>query len=321
MQARKVLAPWLRYLLILAVAASFVEFILLRLLLRGGAFAPPGETIDRLFNILLTAGLAGLNFAFIATGLALALLAFFLLRGRATQRSLAILIWSLLAVGILLPFLLRSILPLVYQGLSIAVLVPLLLLHPRKRSWNFLGACAIAAALGSTYYFQASLNSAALGLSLPHSSTIFSGGELMAVAAPFLLLPGRRWRPWVVPLAALPAIAFIMASQSAIVSLAAVWTVYFTLFLPAPIYALALGAYTYDLADFLRDRPQRWIGVGLLLVGIAGRLFQNTYLAQLSLLGLILFILPASALFLGVREEAEPRASPEASGSQPQSPR
>ncbi len=320
-QAREAVVPWLRILLISVAAASIVEFVLLRLLLRGGAFAPPGAVIDALFDLLLTVGLAALNFAFLAAGVSLALMAFLLLRGGITRKSVALLIWFLLALGLLLPLLLHPSVPLLYHGLSMAVVVPLLLLFPRKRSWDFLATCAIAAALGTTYYFQASLSVFAMGVPLPYATEIFSVGEILAVTAPFLLLPGRRWRPWFVPLAALPAIAFVLASQSAFASLAAVWTVYFTLFLPAPIYALALGVYAYDLADLLHDKPQRWMGVGFLLIGIAGRMFQNTYLAQLSLLGLILFILPASTFGLRSPVKAESRTLPKPSGLENAGPR
>lgn len=310
-RARTAVAPWLRFLLIIAVSAAVVEFLLLRLLLRGGAFAPPGAVIDQLFDLLLTLGLAALNLAFLAAGVVLALVALLLLRGGTTNKTVALLIWALLAVGLLLPLLLHPMTPLLYHGLSMAVVIPLLLLFPRKRSWDFLAACTIAAALGTTYYFQASLSASAVGFQLPYASEVFSAGEILAISAPLLLLPGRHWRPWFVPLAALPAFAFILASQSVFVSLAAVWTVYFTLFLPVPIYALALGAYTYNLADLLSDQPHRWMGVGLLLIALAGRLFQNTYLAQLSLLGLILFIIPASALGLRSLRKTESPASSE----------
>lgn len=314
-RARTAVAPWLRTLVIFAVVAALIEFVLLRLLLRGGAFAPPGAVMNAIFDFLLQVGLAALNFSFLAAGVALALVAFLLLRGGTIRKWVALLIWSLLAVGILLPLLLHSAMPLLYHALSMAIVVPLLLLFPRKRSWDFLAACTIGAALGATYYFQASLSASALGIFLPWSTEIFSVGEILAVTAPFLFLLGRHWRPWLVPLAALPVIIYLLASQSAFVSLVAVWTVYFTLFLPAPIYALALGAYTYDLGDLLYGKPQRWMGIGLLLIALAGRMFQVTYLAQLSLLGLILLVLPAAALGLRSPEAAGAPASPEPSPS------
>lgn len=305
---RKLLIPSLRFFLVLAIGASLVEFILLRLLLRGGAFAPPGESLDRLFALLMTAGLAGMNFALIAIGVSVALIAILLFGRTVSQSSLAILLWLLIVVGALLPILLTPLATLLYQGLSVGVLGLLLMLHPRKQSWDFLGAVAIVAAVFTTYYYQSSLSLSALGLRIPNPNLVFSGGEVIAVAAPLLLLGGRKWRPWLVPLAALPVVGFMIASSSAIVPLAAAWTVYFTLFLPLPVYAVALGAYAYVLGDTLRTPPQRWMGLGLLLVGLGGRMFQSTYLAQLSLLGALLFILPMAALL----EVPEPGRQPQA---------
>ncbi|MFQ5918550.1 MAG: hypothetical protein ACE5I4_00725 [Thermoplasmata archaeon] len=311
--ARETVLPWLRMAILLAVFGALIEFVLLRLLLRGGAFAPPGAILDQLFSLMLTLGLAALNFAFLTTGIALALVAFILFRRGILERTAALLIVALLAVGLLLPLLSHPTTPLLYQGLLLVLLLPLLLLFPRRRSWDFLAACAIAGALGTTYYFQAGLSGAAIGLQLPYVSEIFSGGEVLAVAAPLLLLPGRGWRPSLVPVAALAAVIFVFVSASAFVSLAAVWTVYFTLFLPMPVYAVALGAATYSLAAFLSDKSTRWMGAGFLLILVAGRMFQSTYLAQISLLGFILFVVAASTLVLGTRDEAPLRDSPTAS--------
>ncbi|MFQ5838894.1 MAG: hypothetical protein ACE5HJ_08985 [Thermoplasmata archaeon] len=305
MDLRRTLAFLLPFALALTVTAALLEFFLLRLLLRMGALIPAGETIDRIFGLLMNGGLVSLNVALMAGAVSIAAVAL-LLRNNILGRSLAALLMALLAMGILLAVLAEPFVPFLYQALGMATLVPLILLHPRKRSWDFLGSCAIVAAIGTTYYYQAALNSSALGLGLPYASSIFSGGEVMAIAAPILLLPDRRWRAWVVPLALLPAIAFLMVSSNTFVPLIATWTVYFTLLLPAPIYAVALGAYIYSVTDLLSTRSQRWMGVGLMLVTLGGRMFQNTYLALLSLLGALLIILPISAL---VAEASEVPAS------------
>ncbi len=46
------------------------------------------------------------------------------------------------------------------------------------------------------------------------------------------------------------------------------------------------------------------MGLGLLMVAIGGRMFQTAYLAHLSLLGLLLFVLPLTALMTESPEEA-----------------
>ncbi len=169
------------------------------------------------------------------------------------------------------------------------------LLGSGRGTWDIVGAVVLAAAVGTTYYLQAGLALSSLGLDLRFSNGVFGVGEGLAVAAPLLLLPGRRWRPRLLPLALLAGAGFLLASRWDLLPLVAAWTVYFTMFLPAPLYAAALAAYVYDLGDLLRQAP-RWMGFGLLLVALGGRVFQTTYLVQLSLLGLLLFLLPAHLL-------------------------
>jgi hypothetical protein len=283
------------------VAAALVEFFLLRTLLRMGAFAPPGETIDAIFNLLLTGGLVGFNVAIITSAVAIAIIAALLWRGL-LGRVLATLLITLLAVAALLSAFAAPVVLILYQGLAVAAIVTLAVLHPNRRSWDFAGSVAVLAAIVSTLYYQADLNASALGAGLPYASSVFSGGEVAAIAAPLLLLPGRRWRRWAVPVALLAAVAFLMMSSRPFVPLVAAWTVYLTLLLPSPVYAVALGALVYVLWDLLSDPTRRWMGYGLLLVALAGRMFQNTYLAHLSLLGAILMVLPATVILAETAE-------------------
>lgn len=292
---RRRAADLLPFFVSLAVIAAVLEFVFLRLLLRGGGFAPAGEALDRLFALLRTGGLASLTAALLASGVALALVAYLLWRTRGPARVLATLLGLLLLATLLLSVLQRPVVHLAYQLLAMAALGALLYLRRGWRTWDLAAACVLVAAVGTTYYLQASLALASLGVSLPLPNTVFRYGEGLAVAAPLLLLPGRRWRPRLLPLALLPAAAFLLAAQSAMLPLVAAWTLYFTLFLPAPLYAAALAAFVYDLGDLLQEAP-RWMGLGLLLLALGGRVFQTTYLVQLSLLGLLLFLLPAHLL-------------------------
>ncbi len=315
MEARKALETLLPFILTITVIGALLEFILLRLLLRVGAFAPSGETFNVMFSVLLTGGLAARNVALIAAAVSVASIALLLWRG-IIKRSLAAILWSILALGFLLLAFRGPLALLVLQVLGLAALVPLILLHPEKRSWDFVGSCAIVAALASTFYYQADLNASSLGLGLLHAPEVFSGGEILAVAAPILLLPDRRWRWWAAPLAVAAAVIYVMVSSYAFVPLIAVWTVYITLFLPAPVYAVAAGAYVYDLADMLSRRSLRWMGYGLLLVALAGRVFQDTYLSFISLVGVLLIVLPASALVTQAAPARPASAPADEEGSQ-----
>lgn len=292
---RRDLTPYLPLVLTLTVVASLVEFFLLRLLLRAGALAPITDLITIIFQVLLYVGLGGLYVSVLASGLTLGIIAVLLWRPD-PRGALTILLLALLVVAASFFVLQSRPLMLVYPFLGMAVLVLLIVMHPRKRSWDFAGALAVVLAIGTTLYLLADTNARSFGWELDYAQEVFSGGEILAVAAPILLVFGRRWRPLAAVAAVAAATGFYVVSSSPFVPLVAAWTVYLTYFLPIPVYAVALAALVYDLGDMLTDPNQRWMGYGLLFVVIGGRLFQTTYLAQLSILGALLLILPLAMI-------------------------
>ncbi len=295
MDLKRTLFPYLPLLLTVTVVAALVEFFLLRILLRGGAFAPQGETIDLVFEVLMTVGLVGLAVGGLTSALCLLTIAVLVWRP-GPLKGLTVLIVSVLALSALFVLLAESVLLLLYPLVALAMLALLIFLHPRKRSWDFAGAAAAAVAIGTTLYALAATNAASVGWELEYAQEVFSAGEIVVIAVPILFIFGRRWRPWAAAAGIAAGAAFYSVSLSPYVPLVSAWTIYVTYFLPTPVYAVALGALVYCLADMLADSSQRWMGYGLLLVALAGRAFESTYLAQLSLLGAILLILPVAMI-------------------------
>jgi len=66
----------------------------------------------------------------------------------------------------------------------------------------------------------------------------------------------------------------------------ALWTTGISLFLPFPIYLLALALFLLTIVACFRDRDAYWIATGLLLVLLAGYMAESTYQHLLFLLGI-----------------------------------
>lgn len=292
---RRTFTPFLPLLLPVTVVAVLVEFFLLRLLPQGGAFAPQGEVIDLVFEILTAVGLVGLSVAVVTSALALLVIAILVWRP-GPLRALTVLILLVLALAALFFLLRESILLLLYPLVAMTMLALLLLLHPRIHSWDFAGAAAAAVSIATTLYALAATNAALIDWDLEYSQQVFNAGEIFVVATPILFVFGRRWSPWAAAAGIAAGLAFYVVSMSPYVPLLEAWTIYVAYFLPTPVYAIAFGALVYCMWNMLTDASQRWMGYGLLMVVLAGRAFENTYLAQLSLLGAVLLILPLAMI-------------------------
>ncbi|MCH8850792.1 MAG: hypothetical protein IIC89_08200, partial [Chloroflexi bacterium] len=66
----------------------------------------------------------------------------------------------------------------------------------------------------------------------------------------------------------------------------ALWTTGVSLFLPFPVYLLALALFLLTIVACVRDRRAYWIAAGLLLVVLAGYMAESTYQHLLFLLGI-----------------------------------
>ena len=92
---------------------------------------------------------------------------------------------------------------------------------------------------------------------------------------------------------------FVVAAGSlapaATTSILALWTTGLSLFLPLPLYLLALGLYLLTAVACLRNGKDFWVGAGLLLLLLAGYMPEATYDHLLVLLG-VAFAAGASGL-------------------------
>lgn len=84
--------------------------------------------------------------------------------------------------------------------------------------------------------------------------------------------------------------AFYMTSTW-LLSIIAMWTLGFTMFLPFPVYAAALFAFVY-VAAMAWSNGDRWVTIGMIMLFFAGRLAQLGYLSMLMITGLALMSLP-----------------------------
>jgi len=80
-------------------------------------------------------------------------------------------------------------------------------------------------------------------------------------------------------------------TSSWLLSIIAMWTLGFTMFLPFPIYVIVLFVFIYTVT-LSWSRSQSWMAMGLLLLFFAGRLAQLGYLSMLMVIGLALISFP-----------------------------
>jgi hypothetical protein len=145
------------------------------------------------------------------------------------------------------------------------------------------------------YYALAHLFYRALDYSTvpPVAAPMLHLGEglvVVASAAVFWAWGARRWKQAGVAGTSFTAIAvFVVAAGSlapaATTSILALWTTGLTLFLPLPLYLLALGLYLLAAVACLRNGKDFWVGAGLLLLLLAGYMPEATYDHLLILLG------------------------------------
>lgn len=118
--------------------------------------------------------------------------------------------------------------------------------------------------------------------------------ETLAVAAPAVtwlaLRPGRHLgaAAGAALAAALP--AGLLAAPAGVLAALAMWTLGFTLFLPVPVYVVALWAYAYVVLRAVTTPGWQPAGLGLLLVGLGGLRVEDSYFGLLGLVGVLLVV-------------------------------
>jgi len=319
------LAAGLRPLTITLIAAVLAETLLLRIVVRVGVHVPKHSVLTGLFETASTLGSLAFNFASV---LALVLLTLVLTFVIANKRSRAFSpLIALLSAGLFLGLFLTLVTDTpeadALFGVS-AALLAITILIVATRTGDLTPAVAVAlglmvaAYLSYEYYtlsyvFYRILDYAAIP---PLSLDALRFGEAMAMVA-----AGAVFFAWGLPrwgligraggaVVAVTILALTAAGLSPVSTMAilALWTTGVSLFLPFPIYLLALALFLLTLVACFRDRNASWIAAGLLLVLLAGYMAESTYQHLLFLLGIV---------FLSgiVKEEDTPPAS------QPQEPR
>jgi hypothetical protein len=293
----------LRQLAALLVAAAVAETLFLRLATRVAVHVPKGEAARAGAHVAALLGTLALNLASVlAIGIVVVVLALLVLRiegalGRLALATLAAgMLWGLgstLTTGsplgdALFGLTMTMLAVCVGFGLARRTGLPL-------RARVAIGLMVVAYACYQ-YYSLSHLFYRVLDYSTvpPLAVPVLRLGEglvVVAGAAAFWAWGARRWRHAGFAGTSIVAVAvFVIAAgslaPSATTSILSLWTTGLSLFLPLPLYLLALGLYLLTVIACLRSGEDFWTGAGLLLVLLAGYMPEATYDHLLLLLGL-----------------------------------
>jgi len=291
-------------LIITFLVAVLAETLLLRIVVRVGVHVPKHSVFTGLFESASTLGSLAFNFASV---LALVLLTIVLTFAIANKRSRA---FSPLIAVLSVALFLGLFLTLVTNtpeadalfGVSAALLAVTILIvairtsHVTPAVGLALG-LMVAAYLSYEYYTLSYVFYRILDYTTipPLSLDALRLGEALAMVAAgtvFLAWGLPRWGTIGRAGAATVAVvllALTVAGLSPVSTMAilALWTTGVSLFLPFPIYLLALALFLLTIVACFRDRDTYWIAVGLLLVLLAGYMAESTYQHLLFLLGIL----------------------------------
>jgi hypothetical protein len=255
------------------VVAAAAEFALLRVVLRVGPVVPRNEATEIFFGAVTLAGTAALNAATILSVLAVAL---WLRQRGPRQWGLPDIVVgatvALLAVGSLVQP--DSLIGLAWStGLALAAF---LLGYKRRAGLAFLPGLAYGTAVLSR-------------VSGLWPGTGFWMGVAEAAVVAFglaLFATNLRHRHWL-QLAAglLPGFGLVagLSLTGWMVKAVGIWALGISFYLPAPFYGLALAGFIWHVLAYTRGTGR----AGLLLMGLAGLRTDFSYLALLSLTGLL----------------------------------
>ncbi len=291
----------------LLMTSVLVEFVAMRVLSRIGPLLPDEPTWDSLFQLLQTVGLGALNLI-ILSAVAVLLAEY----GRSVRRgdartSLTAAVCALAAVLILLlSFLGMSATSMLAGslalGVSIAILFALCVRNPRERSFHcflliiFLVLTSYYAAKGATGLGSGSRDSAALYF-LAEALAVVAG-----LAVPLVFRPDWHSKTAVTCLLLLALWALVAWSRPWALATLVMWNTGFSLWLPAPLYAVGLGVFLYTVLALAQgDAPGRGTAMGLLLIVAAGLKLDYSPYALMALLGCFLIAVPVSGASLQPR--------------------
>ncbi len=313
------------YLLWTLLVAGLTELLLFRTLSRVGVHIPKEGLALRVYDGLVSTGSYAFNVSSATAFLAVGLLAYGAYRAAAGRRPLlaaaAALMLALTAVSLLLAFAGEGASTRLAYGLLAAGIMAALAIgawNDRRRDpWRALAVVLVVLAYaGSLYHVLANEAYQALGLTARPPATLraLEAAEalvLVAAGVAFWRWSGvrvrgwtgpRRWRPALLQAGvAVALVAVFVASYygrggSSTAAILSLWSLGLTLYLPMPLYALALGLYGAAVAGALRrhasgdDHP--WDAIALGLLPVAGLTLELTYQYLVALVALLVLVRP-----------------------------
>jgi len=153
----------------------------------------------------------------------------------------------------------------------------------------------VVAEYSCSYYYMIASSTAMSNFYLPYVSEIFSFGEILALITPLVafLILRPKWDGRNTVFASIPVLLFLLVARSPLLAPILTWSVYFTLHLPVPFYAISMWFASYVLIDLLRQRSVT--AFSFLFLIPAGRMLNTIYLNQLALLGVLTLIQPLTS--------------------------
>jgi hypothetical protein len=299
------------------LAAALAETLLLRLVTRVGVHLPKKGAVTEAYEAASLLGSLAFNFASVlAIALVVVVLASLVRRMENGPGRLALVgLSAAMLVSLALTLATGATAADAVFGVATALLVGTVGLvfageavrSPRARVAL---ALMVAAYFCYQYYLLGHLFYRILdyGAVPPLSITVLRLGEVLAVtaaAAAFWAWGLPRWR-WVgtagmaVVAALLLLLVFAGLSPYSTMAILALWTVGLSLYLPFPVYLLALALYLLTLVACWRSGDAFWTAAGLLLVLLAGYMPEATYQHLLLVLGV--------AFVVGAAQPITPRA-------------
>lgn len=291
-----------RYIVPALIAASILEFSLIRTFSRMGVVLPKQKLVFDIYDLLILTGSFMFNFASLLVLLAVALAG--VLVFTRTRRSSFLLSASALALIQLSIYLVfyppTAAISVAFDATALLAVLSAALFfdsnaqNRAQRAFVWL----LAASYASTYYFKALPGITQLfDIRVEQAYTIqaFNLGEAFAVlngVVAFFAFSYRRsgFAMLSTPTLAATVVSVLFAASYLrspwLTSTISTWTLGFTLFLPFPFYTVALWLYCYTLLDTFRTN--RRVAYSLILILLAGRTLQLTYLNLLAILGLLL---------------------------------
>jgi len=317
------LAPYALWTLL---AAGLAELFLYRMLSRIGVHIPKEGAVLDVYNALVRTGSFAFNVSSVAVFAALGLLAYTSARRwgggqplrAATRAATPALIGAFGAVSLLFAFVDEGeSAKLAYGAFSAGLMIALAAIawtdgrsDPLRKTTV---ALIVLAYLFAQYYTLSNQAYRALDLTAapPLTARALEMAELLVVVTALLAFwrwsgvrAGLSWRPSPVQLgvAGLLVFAFLGAyrgEDSSTAAILSLWTIGLTLYLPLPVYALALGLYAAALVACLgrarRDPAFVPDAIALGLLPVAGLTLDLTYQHMVAMVALLLLVQPPLA--------------------------